>query len=152
LAGTYPDVFKAGSVYSGVPAGCFYTGTVNGWNSACANGQVTHTAAEWATTVKNMYPGYSGSYPRMLIYHGDADTTLYPRNYEETVKQWAGVFGYDTVADTTTQNDPASPFTKYKYGDNLVAALGRGITHNIPHFESKDLEWFGIVVSAKGSA
>lgn len=33
LAATYPDVFKAATVYSGVPAGCFYTGTVDGWNS-----------------------------------------------------------------------------------------------------------------------
>ncbi|TQS33556.1 hypothetical protein Golomagni_06095, partial [Golovinomyces magnicellulatus] len=27
MCATYPDMFQAGSVYSGVPAGCFYTGT-----------------------------------------------------------------------------------------------------------------------------
>lgn len=79
LAATYPDVFAAATVYSGVPAGCFYTGTVNGWNSTCAQGQSIHTQEVWADTALAMYPGYTGSRPKMLIFHGSADTTLYPQ-------------------------------------------------------------------------
>ena len=41
----YPDVFKAGAAFMGVPFHCFATGTVRGWNSPCAGGQVTMTAA-----------------------------------------------------------------------------------------------------------
>ncbi|KAK2036002.1 hypothetical protein LZ31DRAFT_636783 [Colletotrichum somersetense] len=35
VAATYLKLFTADIVYSGVPARCFYTGTVNCWNSAC---------------------------------------------------------------------------------------------------------------------
>lgn len=78
LAATYPDLFKAASVYAGVPAGCFYTGTVDGWNSTCANGQSIASESVWAQTALNMYPGYTGPRPKMLIHHGAADTTIYP--------------------------------------------------------------------------
>jgi acetylxylan esterase len=79
LAAVYPDIFKAGSAYAGVPAGCFYTGTVAGWNSTCSNGQSITTQAAWAQVALNMYPGYTGSRPKMQIWHGSADTTLYPQ-------------------------------------------------------------------------
>jgi acetylxylan esterase len=75
----YPDLYKAAAAYAGVPAGCFYTGTVAGWNSTCANGQSITTQEHWARTALDMYPGYTGPRPRMLIYHGSADTTIYPR-------------------------------------------------------------------------
>lgn len=79
LAATYPEMFAAATVYSGVPAGCFYTGTVNGWNSTCSQGQSIHTQTEWANTVYAMYPGYTGARPKMLIFHGSADTILLPQ-------------------------------------------------------------------------
>jgi len=79
LAATYPDLFKAAAAYAGVPAGCFYTGTVAGWNSTCANGQSIASQQVWAQTALNMYPGYTGPRPKMMIYHGSADTTIYPQ-------------------------------------------------------------------------
>lgn len=78
LAAAYPDVFKAATVYSGVPAGCFYTGTVDGWNSTCSSGENIHTQKEWADTALAMYPGYTGTRPKMLIFHGSADEALLP--------------------------------------------------------------------------
>jgi acetylxylan esterase len=86
MAATYPELFQAGIVYSGVPAGCFVSqsGGVDAWNSSCAQGQVHDTPQQWANVVKNMYPGYSGVRPKMQVYHGTADTTLYPNNYNET--------------------------------------------------------------------
>src|SRR6516225_7533681 len=49
----YPDVFKAGAAFMGVPYHCFFTGTVDGWNSQCANGQVSMTAQQWGDLVRN---------------------------------------------------------------------------------------------------
>ncbi|KAK4193234.1 Alpha/Beta hydrolase protein [Podospora australis] len=145
LAATYPDLFKAASAYAGVPAGCFSTNSVAGWNSTCANGQSITTQEHWAQVAKNMYPGYDGPRPRMMIYHGSADSTIYPRNFNETMKQWAGVFGYTYGSpQQTLNNNPAAPYTKYVYGANLVGVYGTGVTHDIPVNGAHDMEWFGI--------
>lgn len=45
LAGAYPDLFKAGAAFAGVPYGCF--AGPNMWNNACAQGQTTKTPQEW---------------------------------------------------------------------------------------------------------
>ncbi|OLN84411.1 putative acetylxylan esterase A 1 [Colletotrichum chlorophyti] len=111
MAATYPELFAAGIAYSGVPAGCFYTGTVNGWNSTCSQGRSIATQQAWAQTALNMYPGYTGPRPRMQIYHGSADTTLYPQNWNETIKQWTGVFGYSLTAQQTLPGTPSGQYT-----------------------------------------
>ncbi|ETS75124.1 acetylxylan esterase A [Pestalotiopsis fici W106-1] len=144
LAATYPEMFAAGVAYSGVPAGCFYTGTVDGWNSTCSQGQVVESQAYWTSVVENMYPGYQGARPRMRIHHGSVDTTLLPQNYNETIKQWTGVFGYSDTPQQTLPNDPASPYTRYIYGENVEGVYGTGIGHTAAIFGDADMEWFGI--------
>lgn len=73
LLATYPDVFAAGSVYSGVPAGCFSvsgaTATQDppGWSNSCANGQLSKTGAEWGNIVRSAYPGFNGTRPRIQM-------------------------------------------------------------------------------------
>ncbi|KAI1739097.1 PHB depolymerase family esterase [Xylaria scruposa] len=148
LAATYPDVFAAGIAYAGVPATCFYTGTVDGWNSTCSQGQLNLSQEYWANAALNAYPGYTGPRPRMRIHHGTADTTLYPQNYYETIKQWTGVFGYSTTPSATYPNTPRSPYTRYVFGPNVEGILGEGITHSIDIFGDADMEWFGFTGSS----
>ncbi|KAI1418890.1 acetylxylan esterase A [Xylaria sp. FL1777] len=124
LAAAYPNVFAAGIAYAGVPATCFYTGTVDGWNSTCSQGQLNLTQEYWANAALNAYPGYDGPRPRMRIHHGTADTTLYPQNYYETIKQWTGIFGYSTTPSETYPNTPRSPYTRYVFGPNVEGVLG----------------------------
>ncbi|KAI0867588.1 putative acetyl xylan esterase [Hypoxylon argillaceum] len=148
LAATYPDIFAAGIAYAGVPATCFYTGTVDGWNSTCSQGQLNLSQQYWASAALAAYPGYAGPRPRMRIHHGTADTTLYPQNYYETIKQWTGVFGYSTTPVATYPNTPRSPYTRYVFGPNVEGVLGEGITHNIDIFGDADMQWFGFTVSS----
>ena len=72
----YPDVFKGGAEFAGVPAGCWaVSNTTDGqWSSPCANGQVLHTPQEWGDIARAMYPGYTGFRPRIQLWHGSADT------------------------------------------------------------------------------
>lgn len=74
LAGAYPNIFKAGSVYSGVPDGCFFVSGATagqatpGWNNDCANGRSVKTAQAWGDLTRSYYPGYNGTYPKMLMW------------------------------------------------------------------------------------
>jgi acetylxylan esterase len=77
LAATYPELFVAASIYSGVAAGCFVGAWVDQWNNACANGQPTGTPEKWGDTARAMYPGYNGTRPKMQI----------PRSTRITIKR-----------------------------------------------------------------
>ncbi|GME43234.1 Esterase PHB depolymerase [Neofusicoccum parvum] len=146
LAATYPELFKAGIAYSGVPAGCFMS-TANGvaaWNSTCSQGQSIATPQQWANVVKAMDPGYTGDRPKMQVYHGSTDTTLYPQNYNETMKQWAGVFGYDYASPASvSQNDPLSGYTRTTWGPKVQGIYAVGVGHTVPIRGADDMKWFG---------
>lgn len=97
--------------------------------------------------VKNMYPGYTGTYPKIQVYHGSADTTLYPSNYNETIKEWAGVFGFDyTKPDTTAASTPQSGYTTYSWGSpvKLQGIYAVGVGHTVPIRGSDDMKFFGL--------
>ncbi|KAL2267884.1 hypothetical protein VTJ83DRAFT_5161 [Remersonia thermophila] len=148
LAATYPELFNAAIVYSGTPAGCFYSisGGVNQWNGTCSNGQIRSTPQIWAKMVFDMYPGYDGPRPRMQIYHGSADSTLHANNYNETIKQWCGVFGFDpNRPDSTQANTPQARYTTYTWGNGqLVGIYAQGVGHSVPIRGQDDLRFFGL--------
>ncbi|KAB8259853.1 putative acetylxylan esterase A [Aspergillus pseudonomiae] len=146
MAATYPELFAAGIAYAGVPAGCFLSTAdqPDAWNSTCAQGQSITTPEHWASIAEGMYPGYSGSRPKMQIYHGDADATLYPQNYQETCKQWAGVFGYNYDAPESKASDtPEANWVTTTWGPNLQGILAGGVGHNIQIHGDEDMKWFG---------
>src|SRR6187399_2161686 len=103
MLAVYPDVFKGGAEFAGVPAGCWAVGDPDGsWSSACAGGQVTHTPQEWGDLVRGMDAGYSGHRPRVQLFHGDADSTINYKNHTEAIKEWTNVLGLSTEPTTTT--------------------------------------------------
>lgn len=147
LSATYPDIFVAAVVYAGVPAGCFASasGAVAAWNSSCAEGKVISSPQSWAGIVRNMYPGYNGPRPKMQIYHGGNDKTLFPQNYNETIKQWSGVFRYDYGTPVSTKQDvPSGGYVTMQWGPNLVGSYSNDQGHNVPMLGTKDMEWFGL--------
>lgn len=152
MAAVYPDIFAAAAEFSGEPAGCFYTGTVRGWNSQCAGGTLHKTSAEWAAQVHAMYPSYKGQYPRMQVYHGDVDKTLNIASFNESIKEWSGIFGYSGNPTQTQNSSPGPNLTKYIYGDRLQGIWGHGIGHVVPTNETEALKWFGITVSVDAQA
>jgi poly(hydroxyalkanoate) depolymerase family esterase len=117
LLGVYPDIFKAGAEFSGVPDGCWavsYSAS-NQWSSPCASGQVTKTAQQWGDLVRAQYPGYTGLRPRVQLWHGTADTTINYNNMGEAIKEWTNVLGLS--ATPTTTDTPQTGFTR-KVWDN----------------------------------
>lgn len=135
LLGVYPDVFKAGAAFAGVPFGCFATTDGSMWNSACANGQLIRTPQEWGSLVRNAFPGYTGPRPRMQIWHGTDDTTLRFANFEEQIKQWTNVLGVSQTPSFT--DSPQAGWTRTRYGATGVGAPVeairlQGVGHNVP--------------------
>jgi poly(hydroxyalkanoate) depolymerase family esterase len=136
MAAEYPDVFKAGSAFMGVPATCFATGSSsNTWNSQCAGGQVSKTPQQWGDAARAMDPGYGGSYPRMQLWHGTADGTLNYNNFGEEIKQWTNLRG---VGQTPVRSDsPQSGWNRTRYGTDTTQAPVEGISvsgagHSLP--------------------
>ncbi|MFI7130377.1 PHB depolymerase family esterase [Nonomuraea sp. NPDC050153] len=135
LLGDYPDVFKAGAAFAGVPFACFATTDGSMWNSACANGQVSKTPQQWGDLVRGAYPGYTGARPRMQVWHGTADNTLYYPNFQEQIKQWTNVHGLSQTPSSTDQ--PQSGWTRTRYGGTgtmapVEAISLQGVGHNVP--------------------
>ncbi|MCO6000073.1 extracellular catalytic domain type 1 short-chain-length polyhydroxyalkanoate depolymerase [Actinoallomurus rhizosphaericola] len=132
----YPDVFKAGAAFMGVPYHCFYTGTVRGWNGSCAGGQVSMSPQQWGDLVRNdAYPGYTGPRPRVQLWHGTADTTLNYNNLGEEIKQWTNVLG---VSQTPSSSDtPVTNWNRTRYNDSsgttqVEAYSIAGAGHQLP--------------------
>jgi poly(hydroxyalkanoate) depolymerase family esterase len=136
LLAVYPDVFKAGAEFSGVPAGCWSVNDPNGqWSSPCANGQVTHTAQEWGDMVRAMYSGYSGYRPRVQLWHGTADATINYNNQLEAIKEWTNVLGLSatpTSTSTVTLNNHSWTRQSWKDGCGIIA-LDAWAEQNGPH-------------------
>jgi acetylxylan esterase len=149
LLGDYPDVFKAGAAFMGVPFGCFATTDGSMWNSACANGQVSKTPQQWGDLVRAAYPGYSGPRPRMQLWHGTADTTLQYPNFGEEIKQWTNVLGVSQTPVLTDQ--PQSGWTRTRYGSAGVnapveAISVQGVGHSLPlsGMAAMAIQFFGL--------
>ncbi|MFI7630665.1 extracellular catalytic domain type 1 short-chain-length polyhydroxyalkanoate depolymerase [Microbispora rosea] len=135
LAAQYPDVFSAASAYSGVPAGCFATTNGSLWNSQCSGGQLIKTAQQWGDQARAMYPGYTGRYPRIQLWHGTTDTTLAYPNYGEEIKQWTNLNGLSQTPAFT--DHPQSSWTRTRYGNTSTQATVEGISisgvgHQLP--------------------
>jgi poly(hydroxyalkanoate) depolymerase family esterase len=135
LAAEYPDVFAAGAAFSGVPAGCFATTDGSLWNSQCSSGSIIKTAQQWGDTARAMYPGYTGNYPRMQLWHGTTDTTLAYPNFGEEIKQWTNLHGLSQTPNFTDHLQ--STWTRTRYGSTGTQATVEGISiqgvgHQLP--------------------
>jgi acetylxylan esterase len=148
LLADYPDVFKAGAAFAGVPYTCFSTGSAsNRWNSQCSGGQISRTAQAWGDLVRSNNPGYSGPWPRMQLWHGTADTTLSYNNFAEEIKQWTNVNG---LSQTPTRTDTlASGDTRTQYANGAGTVLVEGhslavVSHNLPVDAASAISFFGL--------
>jgi acetylxylan esterase len=147
LLGAYPDVFRAGSAYAGVPFACFATTDGSQWNSACANGQISRTPREWGDLVRAAFPGYHGPRPSMQLWHGTADTTLFYPNFGEEIKQWTDVRRVSQTPTTTDHPQPTWTRTRYAnhFGGVVVEAISeQDATHNIPIEAAATIHFFGL--------
>ena len=91
LLATYPEVFAGGAVIAGVP---FRTakGLQEGLESIFKGR--ARSPGEWGDLVRAA-SAHQGPWPKVSVWHGDADTAVIPINAEEIIKQWTDVHGLD---------------------------------------------------------
>ena len=147
LLGDYPDVFKAGAAFAGVPFACMATTDGTVWNATCPPGQMIKTPQEWGDLVRAAYPGYNGPRPRMQLWHGTADTALAYPNFGEEIKQWTNVLG---ASQTPVSTDfPQASWTRTRYANSagavVVEAISeQGATHSLQVDEVAAIHFFGL--------
>ncbi|HEU5060784.1 MAG TPA: PHB depolymerase family esterase [Kofleriaceae bacterium] len=101
MMATWPELFDAGAVMSGVPYRC--ATTVQGAYDCMALGshpELKKTPAQWGDLVRNA-SNHDGAYPRVILFHGTSDTTVHPDNMIELIEQWTDVHGIDAEAAET---------------------------------------------------
>jgi poly(hydroxyalkanoate) depolymerase family esterase len=98
LLADYPDVFAGGAIDSGLPAQC---ATTQSAASSCQTSNQNLTPAQWGDKVRTSDPGYTGPWPRVAIWQGTADYTVYPVNATELRDQWTNVWGISQTASST---------------------------------------------------
>ncbi|MBN1758899.1 MAG: PHB depolymerase family esterase [Chitinispirillaceae bacterium] len=132
LLGAYPDVFKAGAAFAGVPFGCF--AGPDRWNGECSQGNLIKTAQEWGDLVRAAFPEYNGPRPRIQLWHGDLDDGLHYNNFGEEIKQWTNVLGISQTPTSTEENMPSSDMTRTRYTNSSGVVMVEGIVeHGMGH-------------------
>lgn len=87
MLATYPEVFAGGAVIAGVPyrsAKGLQEGLESIFVGRC------RSAGEWGDLVRQA-SDHQGPWPKLSVWHGDADTAVKPVNAEEMIKQWTDV-------------------------------------------------------------
>ena len=115
----YPEVFAGGAIVAGLPYG------------AAANLQQAYEsmfrspsrpAREWGDLVRKA-SSHPGPWPRVSIWHGNADKTVIPSNAVEILKQWTDLHGLPMSPSVKTRIDgfPREVWIN-EAGDELIEA------------------------------
>lgn len=99
MVALYPDRFQGGGIIAGIP---FYCTTELLEVSGCLNPGVNRTPQQWGDLARMGFPGYSGAWPRLTIWHGSGDTTVAIRNQTEILEQFTNLYGIDGTADSSS--------------------------------------------------
>ncbi len=126
----YPEVFAAGAIIAGLPHGA----AKNVQEAFEAMFQApARPAPAWGDMVRRASP-HSGPWPRVSVWHGDADRTVVPANAKEIVKQWRDVHGLPEAPTLTEAvNGHARDVWRDATGADVIESYTiEGMAHGTP--------------------
>lgn len=162
LMATYPDFFKAGAAFSGVPYDCLRQPNCKLTNkrssspitldqgcsspmtdkSSCVKAPTTRakalggrSAEQWGEKVRQAFPNYKGARPKVMIWHGDNDSIVNYVNLGDALKEWSNVLDVTfTRNQTLPVRSGGHAYTKIIYGDGtkLAGFSAKGVGHTVP--------------------
>ncbi|MCS7477062.1 PHB depolymerase family esterase [Umezawaea endophytica] len=151
LLALYPDVFKAGAAFMGVPFDCFANAAdyPPGSSRCTGGGGANRTPQQWGDSVRQVYPGYTGPRPRVQLWHGTNDTLVPYALLQEAIEQWTDVFG---LSQTPTSTDtPQTGWNRRRYADSsgttrVEAYSVQGAGHSLPSagMAARAVAFFGL--------
>jgi feruloyl esterase len=115
----YPDVFAGGAIIAGLPYGAAAS-VQQAFQSMYRS--PSRPARDWGALVRKA-SSHGGPWPRISVWHGNADTTVIPSNALEILKQWTDVHGLPSAPSLKTRVDgfPREVWI-YGSGDELIEA------------------------------
>jgi poly(hydroxyalkanoate) depolymerase family esterase len=132
MLAAYPDVFAGGAVMSGIAYGC---GTDQVSGTLCLSQNKGYTAQKWGDLVRAAYPGYSGPRPRVAIWQGTSDYTVYPFNADQLRDQWTNVWGISQTPSSTSSLSGGTTLKEYDDSSGKAAVKTysiSGMAHGLP--------------------
>lgn len=119
LLAAYPDVFAGGAAVAGLPVGAAASAAEALLRMADAG--PARSPIVWADQVRHAAPiGYSGPWPCMSVWHGEADRIVDPANARLLATQWAAVHGFAPADVETSERMPARQARWSRNGRSVV--------------------------------
>ena len=130
MLATYPELFAGGAILAGLPYG-----SASGAREALDSMSNTpkRSPREWGRLVRAA-SAHRGPWPRISVWHGEADTTVAPDNARAIVGQWAALHGVALAVARESTVDGAA--TRRVWRDRtgrevielyLVPEMGHGV-------------------------
>lgn len=131
MLATYPEVFAAGAIVAGLP----YGAAAGVPEALRAMSRPTSMPAATRAAAVRAASGHAGPWPRVAVWHGDADTTVHPGNAEESVKQWLHLHRIDEAAPATERRAGVHAQRDWTGPDGIVRVTSHriaGLSHGVP--------------------
>ncbi len=124
LLAAYPEVFAAGGVVAGLPVGA-----ASDVHQAVR--QMQHAERTARAELVARIPRREGvRWPRLSVWHGEADRTVDPANANALVAQWTGLLGLPEAPDA--EQRPAPQVRRLVWGDAVEQWSLAGFGHAFP--------------------
>ncbi|WBO24427.1 extracellular catalytic domain type 1 short-chain-length polyhydroxyalkanoate depolymerase [Sphingomonas abietis] len=128
MLATYPEVFAGGAIIAGLPHGVA-DGMVQAFDRMRAHGLPTKAGLQNALRGAS---AHQGPWPKLSVWHGDADRTVAVGNAEAVLAQWRGIHGLPDRPSTVEQVDGVTHRSWHTADglpvleDYIVSGMGHG--------------------------
>jgi poly(hydroxyalkanoate) depolymerase family esterase len=127
LLAAYPEVFAGGAVVAGMPVGAAS-------GAAAALGAMERaprlSRADWVARVPLPPAPVGTNWPRLSVWHGEADPVVDPANADALTAQWTGLLGLPEYPDHEEQVGPH--VTRRAWGERVEQWRLGGFGHAFP--------------------
>lgn len=116
MLATYPELFRGGAIIAGLPYGAAAT-MPQALDRMRGVGHLNDLA--YATAVRTA-SSHRGPWPRVSVWHGDADPVVVPVNADRIVGQWRALHGADGPGDVEVSGKLRSRVWRAADGSALI--------------------------------